>query len=209
MLDASGCPWIPKTPHSSCQPSDIRVPLSFQAQGRSESLAPCRPELRRPYPRQSFDVDVLSADDAQLFYCNTETTPEIEEGIPSCRSAREQDGPLALREHGEIGPGRLGERVDDMSSHRAPGPRYARLGEGTGEAPLREVVRRGDEVGRGGLPQELLEPLLMGEIDRRGGSGHHPVDLLEVQGSPQVNTEPIRPREQDEVPIGGECLDPP
>src|SRR5512144_297915 len=165
MLDASGCPWIPKTPHSSCQPSDMRDPLSFQAQGRSEPLAPRRPELRRPYPRQAFDVNVLSADDTQLFYCNTEASAEIEEVIPSRRRAREQDGPLALREHGEIGPGRLRERVDDLRAHSAPGPRYARFREGAGEAPLREVVRRGDEVGRGGLPQELLEPLLVGEVD--------------------------------------------
>src|SRR5512141_1773784 len=134
MLDASGCPWIPKTPHSSCQPSDIRDPLSFQAQGRREPLAPRRPELRRPYPRQAFDIDVLSADNAQLFHCNTEAAAEFEEGIPSRRCAREQNGPLALREHGEIGPGLLRERVDDLCAHRAPGPRYARLREGAGEA---------------------------------------------------------------------------
>src|SRR3990172_5799141 len=121
MLDASGCPWIPKTPHSSCQPSDIRDPLSFQAQGRREPLAPRRPELRRPYPRQALDVDVLSADDAQFLHCNTEAAAEIEDGVPFPRRTREQDRPLALREHREIGPGRLRERVDDLRAHRAPG----------------------------------------------------------------------------------------
>src|SRR5512134_228489 len=63
MLAASGCPWIPKMPHSSCQP-DMPDPLSFQAQGRRESLAPRRPKLRGPDPRQPFDVDVLPADHA-------------------------------------------------------------------------------------------------------------------------------------------------
>src|SRR5512140_951768 len=140
MLDASECPWIPKTPHSSCQPSDIRDPLSFQAQGRSEPLAPRRPELRGPYPRQAFDVDVLPADDAQFLYCNTEAAGKIEEGVPFRRRAGEQDGPLALREHGEIRPGRLRIRVEDPRTHRTSGARYARLREGAGEASLREVV---------------------------------------------------------------------
>src|SRR5512143_3643691 len=102
MLAASGCPWLPNTPHSSCQPSDIRDPLPFQAQGRSEPFAPRRPELRRPHPRQAFDVDMITADDAQFLHCNTEAAAEIQEGIQRRRSAREPDGPLALREHRAI-----------------------------------------------------------------------------------------------------------
>src|SRR5512145_2896139 len=135
MLAASGCPWIPKMPHSSCQP-DMPDPLPFQAKGRRESLAPRRPKLRGPDPRQPFDVDVLPADHAQLFYCNTEPAAQFEEGDPFRRRTREKDGPLALREHGEIGPGHLRKRVEDLRPDRLSRPRDARLREGTGEAPL-------------------------------------------------------------------------